>query len=41
MQHILVHEYESLRESKVWETVVEDLPRLVAILEPALPEPPA
>ena len=41
MRHILVHEYEGLRESMVWETVVEDLPKLVATLEAALPEPPS
>ena len=41
MRHILVHEYEGPRESMVWETVVEDLPKLPATLEAALPEPPS
>ena len=41
MRHILVHEYDEVTEPKVWETVVDDLPALVAAIEAFLPEPPA
>jgi uncharacterized protein with HEPN domain/predicted nucleotidyltransferase len=40
-RHVLVHNYEGVKEPKVWETVDEDLPALVAALEAFLPEPPA
>lgn len=40
MRHVLVHDYEGVKEPKVWETVVDDLPALVAAIEAFLPEPP-
>jgi uncharacterized protein with HEPN domain len=41
MRHILVHEYDEVTEPKVRETVVDDLPALVAAIEGFLPEAPA
>ena len=39
MRNVLVHNYDDAHEPKVWETVVEDLPPLVAAIEAFLPEP--
>lgn len=41
MRHVLVHRYEGVLEPKVWETVTDDLPVLVATIERFLPKPPA
>ena len=40
MRHVLVDEDDEVNERKVWETVVEDLPVLVAAIEAFLPRPP-
>lgn len=40
MRHILVHEYDAVEEPKVWETVDDDLPHLVSLLEAIVPVEP-
>jgi uncharacterized protein with HEPN domain len=37
MRHRLVHEYFRINSRTVWETVQNDLPRLVAAIEPLVP----
>ncbi len=37
MRHRLVHDYFDINLARVWETVHEDLPRLIAQLEPLVP----
>ena len=42
MRHRVVHDYMFVNEGVVWETVIQDLPALIAALEPLLPpEEPA
>jgi uncharacterized protein with HEPN domain len=40
MRNILVHEYEHVDWSRVWETLTISIPALLAQVEPLLPEPP-
>ena len=41
MRHKVVHDYLGVDEDIVWQVVTEDLPKLVAALEPIIPpEPP-
>jgi uncharacterized protein with HEPN domain len=37
MRHKVVHDYLGVDEDIVWQVVTEDLPRLVAVLEPLVP----
>ena len=37
MRHRLIHDYFEIDLEKVWETVQNDLPRLIAQLEPLVP----
>lgn len=37
MRHKAVHDYLGVDEDIVWQVVTEDLPRLVAALEPLVP----
>jgi uncharacterized protein with HEPN domain len=41
MRNILVHEYDHVNWSRVWETLTVSIPALLAQLEPLLPELPA
>lgn len=40
MRHKVVHDYLGVDEDIVWQVVTEDLPRLVAALEPLVPPTP-
>ena len=40
MRNRLVHAYFDINLDIVWETVREDLPELIALLEPAIPDKP-
>jgi uncharacterized protein with HEPN domain len=40
MRVILAHRYSSVRPDRVWQTAVEDVPALIAALEPLVPTPP-
>ena len=40
MRHKVVHDYMGVDEDIVWHVVTEDLPRLVATLEPLVPPEP-
>jgi uncharacterized protein with HEPN domain len=40
MRHRLVHDYGGIRLERLWATVKQDLPTLVALLRPRLPPPP-
>lgn len=40
MRHKVVHDYLGVDEDIVWQVVTEDLPKLVAALEPIVPPPP-
>ena len=40
MHNRLVHAYVSINPDSVWQTVQEDSPRLVALLEPLVPPEP-
>ena len=40
MRHKVVHDYMGVDEDIVWQVVTEDLPRLVAVLEPIVPPGP-
>ena len=37
MRNIMIHEYDDVDLAIVWDTVENDLPRLVALLEPVIP----
>ena len=37
MRHRLVHDYFEINLDKVWETVQDDLPPLISMLEPLIP----
>lgn len=37
MRNVLVHEYDDVDLSIVWDTVQKDLPSLIAIIEPLVP----
>jgi uncharacterized protein with HEPN domain len=43
MRHRIVHDYLNINIAKVWETATEDIPTLIAMIEPLVPpeEPPA
>lgn len=38
MRHVMVHGYYSIKHEKVWETIVEDIPPMIPILEKYLAE---
>ena len=40
MRNIMIHEYDGIDLPIVWETVIHDLPLLIATLEPYLPSEP-
>lgn len=40
MRNRLIHGYDEIKWKKVWDTVVEDLPRLRAAIEPLIPNEP-
>ena len=40
MRHKVVHDYLGVDDDIVWQVVTEDLPKLVAGLEPMVPPPP-
>jgi len=40
MRHKVVHDYLGVDEDIVWQVVTEDLPKLVALLEPLVPPTP-
>jgi uncharacterized protein with HEPN domain len=37
MRHKVVHDYFGVDDDIVWQVVIEDLPKLVAALEPIVP----
>ncbi len=37
MRNIMIHEYDDVDLTIVWDTVQNDLPSLVALLEPLIP----
>ena len=37
MRHKVVHDYLGVDDDIVWQVVIEDLPKLVAALEPIVP----
>jgi uncharacterized protein with HEPN domain len=37
MRHRLIHEYFQIIHEKVWETVAEDIPELIILIEPLVP----
>lgn len=37
MRHKLIHEYFRIIPEKVWETVANDIPALIALIEPLVP----
>ena len=39
-RNVLAHEYRDIQHEKLWRLTREELPRLVAALEPDLPPPP-
>jgi uncharacterized protein with HEPN domain len=38
MGHIMIHEYEDVDLGIVWDTVQNDLPPLISLLEPLIPK---
>ncbi len=38
MRNIMIHEYEDVDLGIVWDTVQNDLPPLIALLEPLIPK---
>ena len=40
MRHRLVHGYDDIRWDRVWDAVVDDLPKLKAAIEPLIPKEP-
>ena len=38
MRHIMVHGYYTIKPEKVWETILEDIPPMIPILEKYLAE---
>lgn len=40
MRHRLVHGYDKIRWDRVWDTVVNDFPKLRIAIEPLIPEEP-
>ena len=38
MRNLMIHEYEDVDLSIVWDTVQNDLPPLVSLLEPLIPK---
>ncbi len=40
MRHRIVHNYRDLRRDILWSTARNDLPDLIALLEPLVPPPP-
>ena len=38
MRHRLIHGYDEINWDRVWETVIEDLPRVSSLLAPLIPE---
>jgi uncharacterized protein with HEPN domain len=39
MRDVLIHAYDQIDLEVVWETVVEDVPKFLAVIEPLLPVP--
>ncbi|MEX2246569.1 MAG: DUF86 domain-containing protein [Dehalococcoidia bacterium] len=39
MRNALIHLYDEVNLDEVWRVATEDVPRLIALLEPLLPEP--
>lgn len=39
-RNVLAHEYRDIRHEKIWQVAREELPRLIATLEPTLPPRP-
>ena len=37
MRHRIVHDYDNIDDDVVWQVVTDDLPKLVAMLEPIVP----
>ena len=40
MRHKLVHGYDDIKWHRVWDAVVDDLPKLKAAIEPLIPKEP-
>jgi uncharacterized protein with HEPN domain len=40
MRHKVMHDYLGVDEDIVWQVATQDLPKLVAVLEPVVPLPP-
>jgi uncharacterized protein with HEPN domain len=40
MRHKVMHDYRGVDEDIVWQVATQDLPKLVAVLEPIVPLPP-
>lgn len=39
-RHILVHEYRSIDDEKIWRVATVHVPELLRVIEPLVPEPP-
>ena len=37
MRHRLIHDYSSIDLEQVWETAIDDIPKLIAMIEPLVP----
>ncbi len=37
MRHRIVHDYLNINAAKVWETATQDIPKLIAMIEPLIP----
>lgn len=38
MRHVMVHGYYTIKHKKVWETIIEDIPPMIPVLEKYLKE---
>lgn len=38
MRHRLIHGYDAINWDRVWETVIDDLPRVSSLLAPLIPQ---
>ena len=39
MRDVLIHAYDDIDEAEVWRTLIDDLPRVLAEIQPLLPRP--
>src|SRR5258705_8932666 len=40
-RHVLAHDYGEIKHERIWRVAMEDVPRLIGLLAPLVPAPPA